>query len=221
MRHVCGVSICVCVCVSCLDLESVMPIWLPANLKGEIHSGLWWCIMDVSGFWVSPPKRIIKQFLLLSANMLHPQHPYTQTYANTHMHSTENINTLFSLSCSDFEWHLICATASAKVPVQQIVWLGLCKRCGQNIHHSVCKCARALVCSFVFMRMHRDEIGFCEMQALTPSSPLSHWLTAERLKAGKPFQTVELNDGRYSDPSAARYNNTIQTSHQQPCHLHL
>lgn len=34
------IHLCLCVCVSCLDLESVMPIWLPANLKDEIHSGL-------------------------------------------------------------------------------------------------------------------------------------------------------------------------------------
>lgn len=146
---------------------------------------------------------------------------YTNMLAHTHTHThrTQHINTneMFFFSCTNFEWHLICATASAKGPLLQLIWLSLCAwvpMCAEYLR--LCMHVRKRMCVRVCA-----EMGCCETEALTPSSLLSHWLTAERLKAGKLLQTVGLNDGRYSDPSVARYNNTIQTSHQQPCHLHL
>jgi len=70
--------------------------------------------------------------------------------------------------------------------------------CAEYLHVCVCECA---------------QMSFCETEALTPSSPLSHWLTAERLKAEKLFQTVELNDGRYSPISCSpQKHNTGQSS---------
>lgn len=155
-----------------------------------------------------------KPFLLLSARrlMLCPEHPFTQTHIE---HKTKIQFKFFISSCTNFEWHLICATVSAKGPLLQLVWSTLCAwvpMCAEYLRLCMHVCKRTCV---------RAETGCCEKDAQTPSSPLSHWLTAERLKVGKPFQTVGLNDGRYSDPSTAHYNNTIQTSHQQPCHLDL
>lgn len=130
----------------------------------------------------------------------------THINACTHTHRRTHTNEMHFSSYIDIEWQQ-CVLRSLLCRLSDWVYVHGYP-CVQNIYN--CVCVHTL-----------QRWGAVKQGLWLPSSPLSLWLTAERLKAGKPFQTVGLNDGRYCDPSAAHYNNTMQTSHQQPCHLHL
>lgn len=154
-----------------------------------VHYGWKWVFGDHT-------KKDKNPFLLLSANrslLLCPE--LTQTCKLTHtVYSIPRQNT-YTASLVFWLWMTPRVCSSGCSQPSSAACLIDCVHghsCVQNIYHRVCAC----VC--VIAHVCRRDVR-CE--TLTPSSPLSLWLTAERLEAGKLFETVRLNDGRYSLPS--------------------